>query len=645
MDGAAAEVPGLARVRAEVQAVFRREGNDAPHGVVVTGVTAAGDVHAAHDGAERGGEGGWFVLAEVAVEVGGGHGGEDQSDRTDRSDPTDLFGGASVPAGGDEFEGAAGGGLGDAPEVAGVHPADLGIAADGGTIGEGDDGEAVGRDLDGTGEDGLGLQVAGWRGDGWAVEAVSDAVGLRADAPDVPEETAAGGFVEALGLWAGPDADGGGIATRDAGWVGSAGAGGVAEERVVSGAGDGVAGARGASDAGAGIGGGAAEGAWGCDAAADGEVGPHALAGAAELEDLAGGEIDRAPRAERADGTVRCLDFGAGVSARDCDGEVGQGFEDLAAAGEFEGGCGIGVAQKPVGPVEGGGVEGATGGDAEPGEAGAAGILDAEDRPGGLHAEPRDRRSGPAGGFKGGRTGLAGGGEANAVAGREEELLVETGGGRVEEADGGRADQVPPAGTGNGIDAGVFAADGDASCGDDRARGVAARGVKRGIEAGEVSEPGHEAEATDLEFGGGVPLDHLAGAEVVAMGQFREVGSVVSDRDRVLAAGRGLEGFGRGNGTEEFEDAGRVGGAALEPEEDGREAGSDLDQVIGGGIGDAPGQMVDEGGCVGAQRVVQLDEHGSRAVRDEIETGHACGLGSIRRGHRSHSTLSAENRG
>ena len=69
MDGAAPEVPGLARVRAEVEAVGRGKGDDASHGVVVTGVTAAGDVHALDDGAERGGEGRRLVLAEVAVEV------------------------------------------------------------------------------------------------------------------------------------------------------------------------------------------------------------------------------------------------------------------------------------------------------------------------------------------------------------------------------------------------------------------------------------------------------------------------------------------------------------------------------------------------------------------------------------------------
>jgi hypothetical protein len=74
MHGAAPEVPGLARVRAEVEAVLCRERDDASHGVVIAGVTAAGDVHALDDGAERGGEGRRLVLAEVAVEVEVGHG-------------------------------------------------------------------------------------------------------------------------------------------------------------------------------------------------------------------------------------------------------------------------------------------------------------------------------------------------------------------------------------------------------------------------------------------------------------------------------------------------------------------------------------------------------------------------------------------
>jgi hypothetical protein len=57
----------------------RRERDDAPHGVVVTGVTAAGDVHAPDERAEGGGEGRCLVLAEVAVEVEGRHGGRGRS--------------------------------------------------------------------------------------------------------------------------------------------------------------------------------------------------------------------------------------------------------------------------------------------------------------------------------------------------------------------------------------------------------------------------------------------------------------------------------------------------------------------------------------------------------------------------------------
>ena len=69
MHGAAPEVPGLARVRAEVEAMGRGKGDDASHGVVVTGVTTTGDVHALDQGAKGGGEGRGLVLAEVAVEV------------------------------------------------------------------------------------------------------------------------------------------------------------------------------------------------------------------------------------------------------------------------------------------------------------------------------------------------------------------------------------------------------------------------------------------------------------------------------------------------------------------------------------------------------------------------------------------------
>ena len=75
MNRAAAEVPGLARVGAEMEAVGCGEGDHAAYGVVVAGMTATGDVHALDDGAECRGESGWFVLTEVAVEVEGGHGG------------------------------------------------------------------------------------------------------------------------------------------------------------------------------------------------------------------------------------------------------------------------------------------------------------------------------------------------------------------------------------------------------------------------------------------------------------------------------------------------------------------------------------------------------------------------------------------
>jgi hypothetical protein len=85
VNGTAAEVAGLARMRAQVQAVGRGEGDHAAHGVVVAGVTAAGDVHALDDGAECRGESGWFVLAEVAVEVEVGHGGRGRSVRSDGS--------------------------------------------------------------------------------------------------------------------------------------------------------------------------------------------------------------------------------------------------------------------------------------------------------------------------------------------------------------------------------------------------------------------------------------------------------------------------------------------------------------------------------------------------------------------------------
>ena len=169
---------------------------------------------------------------------------------------------------------------------------------------------------------------------------------------------------------AGPDTDAGTGAARDAGGVGAAGARGVAEEGFVGGAGEGIADARGASDACTGVGGGTAEGAWRCDAAPDGEVGPDAFTGSPELEDLAGRKVDRAPRFDGTDGAIGRLHLGTGVGAGDGDGEMGECLEDLAAAGELEDGCRVGVPEETIGPVEGGGIKGTARGDTEAGEAG-----------------------------------------------------------------------------------------------------------------------------------------------------------------------------------------------------------------------------------------------------------------------------------
>ena len=92
----------------------------------------------------------------------------------------------------------------------------------------------------------------------------------------------------------------------------------------------------------------------------------------------------------------------------------------------------------------------------------------------------------------------------------------------------------------------MFAPDGHASGWNNGARRVAAWGVEGRIETGEVSEAGHEAEAADVQLGSGVPLDHLAGREVVTLGEFSEVGAVVAYRDRVLAAWNGADRIGGG---------------------------------------------------------------------------------------------------
>lgn len=177
-----------------------------------------------------------------------------------------------------------------------------------------------------------------------------------------------------------------------------------------------------------------------------------------------------------------------------------EGLEGLAAAGELECRGGIRVPEESIGPVEGGGIEGAARGDAEAGEAGATGVLDAEGGPRGADPEPGFGGCGPGWGFVGGDGLVRGGNESESIARGQEELLVEAACVGVEEADGGGADEVPATGAGDGVDAGVFAADGDTSSGDAWARGGPARGVEAGVETGEVGEARHESEAADAVF-------------------------------------------------------------------------------------------------------------------------------------------------
>lgn len=69
-----------------------------------------------------------------------------------------------------------------------MQEADLGIPTDGWSVVHGDDGLAIGGDLDGTWDDSFTLDLGGTGKEFWACESVTGAAGARGDGPRVGEE-------------------------------------------------------------------------------------------------------------------------------------------------------------------------------------------------------------------------------------------------------------------------------------------------------------------------------------------------------------------------------------------------------------------------------------------------------------------------
>lgn len=109
----------------------------------------------------------------------------------------------------------------------------------------------------------------------------------------------------------------------------------------------------------------------------------------------------------------------------------------------------------------------------------------------------------------------------------------------VEEFDGCVADELPAAGSGDGVDAGLIAGDAEAAGGNNFAGGGKAGSGQGGGEAVKIGEAGDEAEEGDGVVGGGVEFDNATGGEVVEAGEGIEIGAVVVDGDLVKGA-RGL---------------------------------------------------------------------------------------------------------
>lgn len=119
--------------------------------------------------------------------------------------------------------------------------------------------------------------------------------------------------------------------------------------------------------------------------------------------------------------------------------------------------------------------------------------------------------------------------------------------------------------------------------------------------------------------------DELVRGEGEVVGEIVEIGAGVVDGDGVGDGFRGLGGD-RGWGEQweqEWEQGIGGGGATLEAQEEGSEAGDDLEEVGGWLIFEVPCEVPDEGIGLGEPFGPELEEQCGGAVRDKVEAGHA----------------------
>src|SRR5262249_53673740 len=94
-------------------------------------------------------------------------------------------------------------------------------------------------------------------------------------------------------------------------------------------------------------------------------------------------------------------------------------------------------------------------------------------------------------------------------------------------------DDVPAAGTFDGINTGVLATDCDRAGSNARARRSETRRVQTRIQIAEIREAGGKSQAIDFVDRLAVQLANLRDGQLMEFGDFLEVRSVVSDRDFV----------------------------------------------------------------------------------------------------------------
>ncbi len=265
------------------------------------------------------------------------------------------------------------------------------------------------------------------------------------------------------------------------------------------------------------------------DAARHAQITAHAVLRDLQHERLPGRDRQAPPRMH-----APAVEHGAEAGAGDRDARGAREAEAGGADRDLDGRRRGAVADQPVADLERQRVERAAQRHAQVTKAAPAGVLHRRQRPGAQHLDA------------GGSGALAHdactsrNGEAYAVA------RLQQGGRRlrgIEQGQGGAADQLPAAGRGGRVDAGLRAADADRAGRHLQARRGAARRVQGRLEPAEIGEAGLETDEEHDVAAGRVTFDHLAGGQPGMRGDRREIGAglaAVAHRDLDLAARRGI---------------------------------------------------------------------------------------------------------